>query len=94
MNDIEFEVMNKYRFSRILDKEDRYVVRGLESIGWMRTGYDDGLINKELREMEPDADIVTKETAGLTSFGREFYYWERVRRNPIRRFWCNFIHSV
>lgn len=94
MNDIEFEVMNKYRFSRILDKEDRYVVRGLESIGWMRTGLRNNATDEELKKSHPDSDLVMRTTASLTSSGKESYYLECIRRNPIRRFWHNLIHSV
>lgn len=89
MNYADFEIMKKYRFGRVLDEQDRYVVGGLESIGWMKTGWNDNpekLISFETNE-------VVKETASLTKTGAEFHYWERVRRNPLRRFWCNLIHS-
>lgn len=94
MDSVDFEVMKKYRFGKILDKQDRYVVSRLESTGLMKTGWRDYAADEESNKSHPDADIVIRDTASLTDLGVGLYYWEQVRRNPIRRWWCNFIHSV
>jgi len=92
MNYPDFEVMKKYRKSKVLDGRDEYTVSRLENIGWMRTGWRDNTTNEELKS-HLDSDLVMRTTASLTSSGKEAYYLECIRRNPIRRFWHNLVHS-
>ena len=87
LNDREYEVLKKYRFGGILDSQDSSLVDKLESIGLIKTGFYDE--SKDLEE-----EIKLRTTAGLTDFGRSHYWKESIRRNPIRRWFHAFLHSV
>ena len=85
MFDKEFAVLKKYRHGAVLDSEDEPIVDELARLGYMRIGFHD-------KSEDNEQDL--EQTAGLTDYGKLYFWKESIDRNPIKRWFHNLIHSV
>jgi hypothetical protein len=73
LEDREYEILVKYEKGDEQDEEDREFLEQMSSVGLVTLGF---FANQE----------TAVETAGLTEGGKQLLDWERVCRNPVRRF--------
>jgi hypothetical protein len=93
MNYADFVTMRKYKYDRILDECDRFIIQGLESTcGWMNIGLKD---KKEQSNNHRDAELEAEAIVSLTNEGRKAYRNEYIKRIPsmIKTWFYDFIHS-
>ncbi len=77
----EYETLSKFRKCNYVSEEDKDIVYRFSSIGYVRRGF--STLEGEVRE-----------TAKLTSLGREIIDRERILRSPIKKVLYYLLNSI